>query len=286
MKQMTTMTSQSWLTSEYPPVTDELLSEIVRRIRYVGSPLKIVLFGSRARGTAHQYSDIDLLIIENRGSDLVALKLAYYRALAGLFPEFNVLIFSTRDLAEWRNVSNHLITEALRCGRVLFDDTSSAVLETGVGVAESSAGGELWVCEDVAPKTQSDYAMEWFSRADDDLATGTMVASQRVRLVHACFFTQQAIEKYFKGLLIVHGRTFPRTHDLEELYRECSALADLSELAETNLKTISDYYITTRYTSYTPSQAEADAGLELAMRVRSAVIAAVPPEARPLDDSR
>jgi predicted nucleotidyltransferase len=36
--------------STYPAVTEELLEEVVRRIRSVGSPRKIVLFGSRARG--------------------------------------------------------------------------------------------------------------------------------------------------------------------------------------------------------------------------------------------
>lgn len=36
----------------YPPVTDETLEEVVRRIVAVSSPLRIVLFGSRARGQA------------------------------------------------------------------------------------------------------------------------------------------------------------------------------------------------------------------------------------------
>ncbi|MBX3329292.1 MAG: hypothetical protein KF722_02740 [Nitrospira sp.] len=33
----------------FPPVTDQLLVEVVRRILTIGSPLKIVLFGSHAR---------------------------------------------------------------------------------------------------------------------------------------------------------------------------------------------------------------------------------------------
>ena len=71
----------------YPPVTDELLQEGVRRILSAGSPLKIILFGSRARGTARPDSDLDLLIIEE--SDLPRYKRAvrYLRALVGLFPE-------------------------------------------------------------------------------------------------------------------------------------------------------------------------------------------------------
>lgn len=51
-----------------PPVGDETLQEVVRRILAVGSPLRIVLLGSRARGQASPGSDLDLLIVEE--SDL------------------------------------------------------------------------------------------------------------------------------------------------------------------------------------------------------------------------
>ena len=55
-------------TLTFPPVTDQLLAEAVRRILTVEAPLKVVLFGSHAKGTARADSDLDLLIIEE--SDL------------------------------------------------------------------------------------------------------------------------------------------------------------------------------------------------------------------------
>jgi Nucleotidyltransferase domain len=57
---------------EYPPVTEALLAEVVRRIVSVGDPFRIVLFGSRAKGETRPDSDLDLLIIEE--SDLPRYK--------------------------------------------------------------------------------------------------------------------------------------------------------------------------------------------------------------------
>jgi predicted nucleotidyltransferase len=73
-------------TYPYPEVTDELLSKAVSCILAVGNPLKIVLFGSRARGEAKPDSDLDLLVIEE--SDLPRYKrsVRYRQALLGLFP--------------------------------------------------------------------------------------------------------------------------------------------------------------------------------------------------------
>lgn len=39
-------------TIRYPALTEGLLSEVVQRVLKVGSPHKIVLFGSHARGRA------------------------------------------------------------------------------------------------------------------------------------------------------------------------------------------------------------------------------------------
>ena len=107
--------------STFPPLTPELLDEIVRRILQVGSPRRIVLFGSRARGDARPDSDIDLLIIED--SDLPRYRRSprYLRALLGVFPAKDVVVWTPPEVDAWREVPHAFVTSALREGRTLYE---------------------------------------------------------------------------------------------------------------------------------------------------------------------
>jgi predicted nucleotidyltransferase len=105
---------------DYPPVTDETLQEVVRRILAVGSPLRTVLFGSRARGQASRGSDLDILIVEE--SDLPRYKRAarYLRALVGVFPAKDVVVWTPEEVKAWASVPHAFITTVLGEGRTLY----------------------------------------------------------------------------------------------------------------------------------------------------------------------
>jgi len=105
----------------YPEVNDALLAEMVRRMVTAGDPVRIVLFGSRARGEAHPDSDIDLLVIEESVLPRYRRSARYRRALAGLFPSKDVIVYTPEEVARWEDVANAFVTVALREGRVLYE---------------------------------------------------------------------------------------------------------------------------------------------------------------------
>jgi predicted nucleotidyltransferase len=105
---------------DFPPVTAETLEEVVRRIRAAGSPLRIVLFGSRVRGQARPHSDLDLLIIEESPLPRYKRAARYLRALVGVFPAKDVVVWTPEEVELWSRVPNAFITTVLREGRTLY----------------------------------------------------------------------------------------------------------------------------------------------------------------------
>lgn len=105
-----------------PIVDDALLKEAVRRILRVGSPLRIVLFGSHARGDARPESDLDLLIVEER-SDVPRHKRAtpYRMALTDVHPSKDIVVYTPEEIEAWSGAPLAFPTAALREGKVLYE---------------------------------------------------------------------------------------------------------------------------------------------------------------------
>lgn len=114
--------------AEYPPLTEELFAEIVRRIVAAGDVLKIVLFGSHGRGEAGAHSDIDLLIVESdevaSGTPTYERSPKYYSATHRTFPPRDIVVRTPEEIDAWSEVPNHFVTTALREGRVLYERCS------------------------------------------------------------------------------------------------------------------------------------------------------------------
>jgi len=104
--------------------TDQLINEMVSRIRDALNPERIILFGSRARGTARQDSDFDLLVINESDQPRYRRAAPLYTKLASLPVEVNILVYTPLEVAEWSAVPQAFVTRAIREGKVLYERKS------------------------------------------------------------------------------------------------------------------------------------------------------------------
>ncbi len=94
---------------------------MVRRIARKFHPLRIILFGSRARGTAGPDSDVDLLVVFPRIASHHRKTAEIYRLLADSQLPKDILVATPADLEAQRNVVGTVIRAALREGKTLYE---------------------------------------------------------------------------------------------------------------------------------------------------------------------
>ncbi len=106
-------------------VTQAQISEIVRILTTTCQPEKIILFGSYARGTAGEDSDLDLAIVKK--SDLPKHKRSaeYRKALRAdgrrwLFP-MDIVVYTPEEVEAWKSNPYSLVHEIALTGKTLYE---------------------------------------------------------------------------------------------------------------------------------------------------------------------
>lgn len=94
---------------------------MVRRIVDGFGPEKIILFGSHARGTAGQDSDVDLLVVMKVEGSKRSKAVEIYHVLAGMGLPKDVVVITPEELEEYRDVVGTIIRPALREGKVIYE---------------------------------------------------------------------------------------------------------------------------------------------------------------------
>jgi uncharacterized protein len=101
-------------------VAQEIIETASQTLATVAAdPVKIVLFGSHARGDAGPDSDFDFLVVEREPKDRHAEMVRLGRALRPLGVPFDVLVVSENYAEDWGNVEGSMVHAALTEGRVL-----------------------------------------------------------------------------------------------------------------------------------------------------------------------
>lgn len=100
---------------------DATLRSIVERIVEVTHPKRILLFGSRATGTATEASDYDLCVIVDADGSTNERSMQIQR----LFPErdfsMDVFVLSPEEFDEQKDIANTLGYIVARDGEVLYE---------------------------------------------------------------------------------------------------------------------------------------------------------------------
>jgi uncharacterized protein len=106
-------------------VSTDQLASLAKRINDLANPRQVILFGSQARGTAKEDSDIDLLIIADRSSDAKWSRRREIGRIRRGLPKIGVPIdirfFTPDEVDKWRDTTNRVVSEALREGKVIYE---------------------------------------------------------------------------------------------------------------------------------------------------------------------
>lgn len=102
------------------PSLEPILNNAVARILSAAHPLKIVLFGSAARGELGPHSDLDLLVVVSPGTHRRKTAQLIYRQLIGVDFPVDVVVVTDEDIAQFKDHGGMVIRPALAEGRVLY----------------------------------------------------------------------------------------------------------------------------------------------------------------------
>jgi predicted nucleotidyltransferase len=101
-------------------VTAETLKEVVDRLVSRFHPEKIILFGSQARGTADDRSDIDFLVITNFQGSRRKLWLEMERSLNGMRLPRDIILLTPDEYEIDKDIVGTIAWPAYREGRILY----------------------------------------------------------------------------------------------------------------------------------------------------------------------
>jgi uncharacterized protein len=100
-------------------VEEEVLQEIARRLVLEFAPRKIILYGSRANGTARKQSDYDLLIVWRDECPPGARAATVRQALWDLGFPMDIAVMTPLEVERYRTWRVHIAAVADREGRIL-----------------------------------------------------------------------------------------------------------------------------------------------------------------------
>ena len=100
---------------------EEVIDRITERVLQSADPVRVILFGSRARGNASADSDYDLMVVERNVADRVAEMVRLSRRLRSLGVPIDLIVVSADAFEYWKDTPGNVYHEAATEGRSLYE---------------------------------------------------------------------------------------------------------------------------------------------------------------------
>ena len=112
---------------------------------------------------------------------------------------------------------------------------------------------------------------EWIGKAEGDYFSALREhrARKHVNNDSACFHAQQCVEKYLKAVLVNHGVSFGKTHDLLPLLSKCLPMHPLWESWVDDVEWLTQYAVLFRYPGETATRDDAKKAVRTAKALRT-----------------
>ena len=104
-------------------ISKSILNTVKDRLVTRFHPNKIILFGSQARGTADERSDIDILVVCSFKGKRRRLMVEMDRALGELDYAFDILILTPEEFQRDRNIAGTIGRYAWQQGRTIYEQS-------------------------------------------------------------------------------------------------------------------------------------------------------------------
>ncbi len=223
-------------------LTDEInamaaIEAMAARLRDEYGAEAVILYGSRADGSARPDSDVDLMIIK---SDVPGTANERFREMDAVLSDvkkgysLDARLYTPEQVERTLARGDHFIQDIILQGQALYaGETFAKYIE----LAEKSYN--------MNPQ-DSEYPEDWIRNAEEDYRMGLYLLEGGFPR-GAGYNLQQAVEKTFKAYLIRQGWRLQRTHNLVELLNDALQYDATLEEFRSVCKLVSGYSTAGRY---------------------------------------
>ncbi len=102
------------------PFSQQQLDELVQRIVDLVHPLRIILFGSAARGELGKYSDVDVLVVMPEGTHRRHTAMSLYAQIIGFPFAVDIVVATPGDLERHKDTVGLVYRNILRDGKEIY----------------------------------------------------------------------------------------------------------------------------------------------------------------------